>query len=101
MLGLSDLVLTWRSFLRIKGTEGMEFSFLLCLAVSQHPNGASHRPFLLILFSFFFLFFFIAFNLKAKKIAEIEGENLLYYVFCCLLFAQEKVDYRRYEVQLL
>lgn len=76
------------------GRDRISF-FLLCFAVSEQPNGASHRLLLLIFFS---VLFFHPFDLKANQMKKKRRQSLSLR-FC--LLAQEKVDYLRPEVQLL
>lgn len=54
------------------GRDRISF-FLLCFAVSEQPNGASHRLFLFILFS---VLFFHPFDLKATNQMKKKGDNL-------------------------
>lgn len=91
----------------------MEYCFLLCLAVSQQPNGVSHCLFLFVLWCLFVLkvlrsfavvlclFLSFSFHLEAKKMEDKEGESFKSYVLCCFCFLHmKKLTHLRPEVQL-
>lgn len=91
----------------------MEYCFLLCLAVSQQPNGVSHCLFLFVLWCLFVLkvlrsfavvfclFLSFSFHLEDKKMEDKEGESFKSYVLCCFCFLHmKKLTHLRPEVQL-
>ena len=91
----------------------MEYCFLLCLAVSQQPNGVWHCLFLFVLWCLFVLkvlrsfavvfclFLSFSFHLEAKKMEDKEGESFKSYVLCCFCFLHmKKLTHLRPEVQL-